>query len=116
MVRKRGLISAWPSFTAIWEGRKFRRYLHRRGYRASTGWPFFRRAFLECWAERGFHRFWRAWNPGLGFLVFRPYRSEPSFIRTFLPGRGHRFYPAWLASCACGWIARMRRRCGTTSS
>jgi len=68
-------VSAWASFTAIWEGREFQRFLHRRGYRASTGWPFFRRAFLECWAEPGFHRFWRVWNPGLGFLVFRLYRA-----------------------------------------
>lgn len=63
------------SFTAIWEGKDFARYLHRRGYRSSTGWPFARRAFLECWAQPGFHRFWRVWNPGLGFLVFRLYRA-----------------------------------------
>jgi len=73
--RVRLLALAWSSFTAIWEGREFARYLHRRGYRSSTGWPFFRRAFLECWSQPGFHRFWRVWNPGLGFLVFRLYRA-----------------------------------------
>lgn len=64
----------WRSFTGIWEGRAFRQYLHRRRYESVNDWPFFRRAFLECWAEAGFHRFWRVWNPALGFLVFRFYR------------------------------------------
>jgi len=66
--------TAWKSFTGIWEGKGFRRYLHRRHYTSVNDWPFFRRAFLECWAEAGFHRFWRIWNPALGFLVFLLYR------------------------------------------
>jgi len=44
--------------------------LIRRGYRTGYDGRFFRRAFLECWAEPGFHRFRRIWNPSLGFLVF----------------------------------------------
>lgn len=64
----------WTSFTGIWEGKKFRQYLHRRRYTSVNDWPFFRRAFLECWTEAGFHRFWRIWNPALGFLVFQLYR------------------------------------------
>lgn len=66
--------TAWRSFTGIWERQEFRQYLHRRRYDSVNDWPFFRRAFLECWAEPGFHRFWRVWNPALGFLVFRFYR------------------------------------------
>lgn len=64
----------WGAFTGIWEGEAFAQYLHRRRYRSVNDWPFLRRAFLECWAEPGFHRFWRVWNPALGFLVFRFYR------------------------------------------
>jgi D-alanyl-lipoteichoic acid acyltransferase DltB (MBOAT superfamily) len=66
--------SLWNAFTGIWESKDFRRYLHRRGFRSTYDWPFFRRAFLECWAEPGFHRFWRVWNPSLSFLVFKLYR------------------------------------------
>jgi len=69
------LVSAWSAITAVWEGKEFHRYLHRRGYPSGTGWGFFRRAFLECWAQPGFHWFWRVWNPGLGFLVFRLYHA-----------------------------------------
>jgi len=65
----------WASFVGIWESTEFRQYLRRRGYRSSSGWPLFRRAFLECWAQPGFHWFWRVWSPSLGFLVFRLYRA-----------------------------------------
>jgi hypothetical protein len=30
--------------------------------------------FLECWAEPGFHRFWRVWNPLYGYFLFKLYR------------------------------------------
>jgi len=75
MARTPGIASVWTAFAGIWEGKAFRIYLHRRGYRTYNDGAFFRRAFLECWAEPGFHRFWRVWNPGLGFLVFRLYRA-----------------------------------------
>ena len=52
----------------------YRAYVKLRGYGDHfNDWPFFRRSFLTCWAEPGFHRFWRAWNPGIGYLVFRLY-------------------------------------------
>jgi len=66
--------SLWRSFVGIWKSEGYRQYLHRRGYPAPQGWPFVRRAFLECWFEPGFHLFWRLWNPALGFLTFRLYR------------------------------------------
>ena len=52
----------------------FRQYLARRGYdlHASTG-LFLRRMFLSAWAQPGFHRFWRVWNPVYGYLLFRLY-------------------------------------------
>jgi hypothetical protein len=50
-------------------------YLKRRGYGDHTddGYYFFR-AFLQCWAQPGFHRFWWLWNPGLGYFTFKIYR------------------------------------------
>jgi D-alanyl-lipoteichoic acid acyltransferase DltB (MBOAT superfamily) len=66
--------SPWERFVGIWQGEAYRRYLHRRGFTSDTGWSFARRGFLVCWAEPGFHRFWRLWNPGLGFLTFLLYR------------------------------------------
>lgn len=67
--------SLWKSFVGIWDSDDYRRYLRRRGFAAESGWPFVRRGFLECWAQPGFHRFWRLWNPGLSFLTFRLYRA-----------------------------------------
>ena len=49
-------------------------YVHMRGYSSLNDLEFFVRAFLECWAEPGFHRFWRVWNPGISFFVFNLYR------------------------------------------
>ena len=54
----------------------FRRYLARRGYDLQAGsGAFFRRMFLSAWAEPGFHRFWRVWNPLYGYCLFRLYLS-----------------------------------------
>jgi hypothetical protein len=53
----------------------FEQYLIRRGYDLRLGaQPFFRRMFLSCWAEPGFHRFWRVWNPLYGYFLFKLYR------------------------------------------
>jgi hypothetical protein len=52
----------------------YRAYVKLRGYGDHLNdWPFFVRSFLTCWAEPGFHRFWRVWNPGIGYFVFRLY-------------------------------------------
>lgn len=61
----------------------YQQYLCRRGFGDKLyDRPFFFRSFLACWAEPGFHRFWRMWNPGIGFLTFRLYLA--------LGGRKHR--------------------------
>jgi D-alanyl-lipoteichoic acid acyltransferase DltB (MBOAT superfamily) len=64
-----------------WIGERYQRYeesykayVRLRGYGDHLNdWPFFRRSFLTCWAEPGFHRFWRVWNPGISYFVFRLY-------------------------------------------
>lgn len=53
---------------------RLRSYVRARGFSSLHDWPFARRAFLECWAEAGFHRFWQVWNPGISFFVYRLYR------------------------------------------
>lgn len=54
--------------------RGYKVYLQLRGYgeHLNDG-PFFRRAFLECWCEPGFHRFWRVWNPGIAYFAYGLY-------------------------------------------
>jgi len=43
-----------------------------RGFNSELNdWPFVRRSFIACWAEPGFHRFWRVWNPGISYFVYR---------------------------------------------
>lgn len=99
--------SLWSSFTGIWESDEFRIYLLRRGYRTSNDWPFFRRAFLESWAQPGFHRFWRVWNPGLGFLTFRMYRviggNRRGHVATILTFLGSGMAHSLLVLPALGW-------------
>jgi hypothetical protein len=59
-----------------------RAYVQMRGYSSLHDRKFFVRAFLECWAEPGFHRFWRIWNPGISYFVFKLYcRLRVSFKR-----------------------------------
>lgn len=59
-----------------------RTYVEKRGYASLHDRPFFKRAFLLCWAEPGFHRFWRVWNPGISCFVFKLYcRLRGSFGR-----------------------------------
>lgn len=54
--------------------KSYKEYARMRGYGSHLNdWPFFKRAFLTCWAEPGFHRFWRVWNPGISYFVFRLY-------------------------------------------
>jgi hypothetical protein len=46
----------------------------RRGYKPPfKGWAVIRQSVFESWAQPGFHRFWRVWNPPIGYLLFRIY-------------------------------------------
>jgi D-alanyl-lipoteichoic acid acyltransferase DltB (MBOAT superfamily) len=56
--------------------------------------PFFKRSFLTCWTEPGFHRFWRTWNPGIGYFVFRLYLA--------LGGKRNRVLATLVAFEVCG--------------
>jgi len=52
----------------------YKRYLKRRGYGDHVNdWFYIKRGFLTCWFAPGFHRFWRVWNPGIGYFVYRLY-------------------------------------------
>jgi hypothetical protein len=54
----------------------YAQYCTRRGYKPPfRGWPVVRRSLLESWAQPGFHRFWRVWNPPIGYLLFLLYRT-----------------------------------------
>lgn len=49
-------------------------YLKMRGYgNHLNDWFFFKRGFLACWLEPGFHRFWQVWNPGIGYFAYKLY-------------------------------------------
>jgi hypothetical protein len=61
---------------------RLRAYVKKRGFESLHDRAFFVRAFLTCWAEPGFHRFWRVWNPGISYFVHRLYvRLRPSLGR-----------------------------------
>ena len=73
-----------------------RRDAARRGFRTINDRAFAVRAFLLCWAEPGFHRFWRVWNPGISYFVHRLYLR--------LGGRIHRDRNTVLAFVANGLV------------
>lgn len=53
----------------------YAQYCARRGYKPPfKGWPVVKRSLFESWAQPGFHRFWRVWNPPVGYPLFRLYR------------------------------------------
>lgn len=59
-------------------------------------WLYVREGLLTCWAESGFYKFWRKWNPPIGYLTYRLY--------IFLGG-GKRRIPATLITFAvCGFL------------
>lgn len=80
---------------AAWE-RDYRRFARGRGFRTFNDWPYHRRGFLEAWLEPGFHRFWRVWNPGIAYFVYR------LFVR--LGGRRHWILPTVLAFAGSGLV------------
>jgi hypothetical protein len=53
--------------------------------------------FLDCWAEPGFHRFWRVWNPVYGYVLFRLY--------LYLGGPRRRVSLSLLVFALCGFVA-----------
>ena len=54
----------------------YKRYLLLRGYQGHVNdWFFFKRSFLECWWQPGFHRFWQIWNPGISYFTYKLYLS-----------------------------------------
>lgn len=48
-------------------------FLRSRGFDPRNVPSFLWRMFVVCWAEPGFHRFWRLWNPLYGYALFRVY-------------------------------------------
>jgi len=87
-----------------WISNRYRRYVERykvylklRGYgdHVNDG-PFYVRSFLTCWAEPGFHRFWRVWNPGISYFCFRLYLA--------LGGKRRRVWATLVAFEVCGII------------
>jgi hypothetical protein len=56
-------------------GLTYAQYCARRGYVPPfRGWSVVKRSLLDSWAQPGFHRFWRIWNPPIGYPLFRFYR------------------------------------------
>jgi len=51
----------------------YKEYFIARGFHPDEPLGMIRRMFLDCWAEPGFHRFWRLWNPYFGWLLFLLY-------------------------------------------
>jgi hypothetical protein len=75
----------------------YREYLLLRGYDPrSSKWSTLKRALIESWAEPGFHKFWKVWNPGIGYLLFRLY--------LFLGGKQKRTSSTLLVFLVCGFL------------
>lgn len=62
----------WRERRAKWET-DYRVFARMRGFETFNDLPYHRRGFIECWAEAGFHRFWRTWNPGIAYFVYKMY-------------------------------------------
>lgn len=89
----RRLLSRAAEGRRRWD-RRYRDFARQRGFPTFNDWPYHRRSFLECWAEPGFHRFWRVWNPGIAYFVHR------FFLR--LGGRRRWALPTVASFIACG--------------
>jgi hypothetical protein len=75
----------------------YNQYLLLRGYDPSSNkFLMLKRALIDSWAEPGFHRFWRVWNPGIGHLLYRLY--------LFLGGNRIRIFSTILVFLICGFI------------
>ncbi len=78
-----GLRLAYESWKA-----DYMRFARARGFRTFNDWRYHRRGFLECWLEPGFHRFWRVWNPGIAYFVYRLYLALGGRRRWAMPAIG----------------------------
>jgi hypothetical protein len=57
-------------------GHQFAQYLLRRGYKVPPQTPdIIRRWWLSSFAQPGFAKFWRVWNPYIGFWLLKLYRK-----------------------------------------
>jgi hypothetical protein len=75
----------------------YTRYLILRGYDPASGkLAILKRALIESWAEPGFHRFWRVWNPGIGHLLYHLY--------IWIGGNRTRILSTMLVFAVCGMI------------
>lgn len=57
---------------------------------------FFKRLFLFSFCQKGFHRFWRIWNPFYGYFLFRLFR--------FLGGNRNKKISTILVFFLCGYV------------
>jgi drug/metabolite transporter superfamily protein YnfA len=92
---RRSPIDSLRGARLTWEA-DYRRFARSRGFPTFNDWPYHRRGFLEAWAEPGFHRFWRVWNPGIAYFVHLAYLR--------LGGRRHWAVPTILSFTLCGLI------------
>jgi hypothetical protein len=67
-----GIRARIKSYQTTFE-RNLNTYASKRGFSSLHDRPFVMRAFLKCWAAPGFHRYWRVWNPGISYFVYRLY-------------------------------------------
>lgn len=78
----------------------YAQYCTRRGYAPPfKGWSVIRRSLFGSWAQPGFHRFWRVWNPPIGYPLFRLYR--------ILGGNRHRVLATVVVFTMCGFLHDM---------
>jgi hypothetical protein len=76
---------------------RYREYLALRGYDPnSSKWSILKRALIASWVEPGFHRFWKVWNPGIGYLLFRLY--------LLLGGKRRRILATLVVFGFCGFL------------
>lgn len=55
----------------VWD---YKQYLILRGFENHVNDRIFiKRAFLDCWVQPGFHCFWKTWNPGIGYFIYKLY-------------------------------------------
>lgn len=73
-------------------------YLRLRGYSAPivNPGPFFWRSLIACWAAPGMHKFWRLWNPPVGYLTYLLYR--------LMGGKRNRVVATITAFVVCGYV------------
>jgi hypothetical protein len=74
----------------------YEEFLRKRGFDPKDSSHFIRRAFITCWGEPGFHRFWRLWNPFYGYGLLRLYLA--------LGGQRRPLVASFVVFVACGFL------------